>query len=247
MYFVYAHYKSDDQNGLPFYIGKGKNKRDLSTYRNRFWKNIANKHGYVAKRVKDNLTEEEAWDLEKELIKSYGKLIDGTGCLCNISDGGEGASGTIHSQETKNKWSEIKKGKTYEEIYGVEKATYMRELRRKSSTGRIYSEETKKKLSLAKQGKNNPMFGKSPSAEHSKKLSDAKIGKPSNTKGKKYSEEIKQNYKKAARLREADPIKRQKISSKLKGRKFTKETRKKMAESAKLREAKKKLSIIREI
>ena len=246
MFFVYAHYKSDDQNGFPFYIGKGKNKRDLSTYRNRFWKNIANKHGYIVKRIKENLTEQQAWDLEKELIKSYGKLIDGTGCLCNISDGGEGAAGTIHSQETKDKWSKSKKGKTYEEIYGVEKAKFMRESRRKSSTGRIHSEETKKKLSIAKQGEKNPMFGKSPDDEHSKNLSNAKLGKPSNSKGKKYSEETRQNYKKAATLREADPAKRKKRSAKLTGIKRSEETRKKMAEAAILREAKKKLSIIEE-
>ena len=239
MYFVYAHYKSDDQHGLPFYIGKGKNKRDLSTYRNRFWKNIFNKHGYVVKRVKDNLTEEEAWDLEKELIKSYGKLIDGTGCLCNISDGGEGASGTIHSQETKNKWSEIKKGRSLSIEHKLAISNGLK--------GRKHSTETKKKLSDLKQGKKNPMFGKTFTQEHKNKLSKNMIGKPGRTKGKKLSEKARQNMSKAAIIRAKDASISQKISIKLKGIKRSEETRKKMAEAAKLREAKKKLSIIKEI
>jgi hypothetical protein len=236
MYFVYAHYKSDDQNGLPFYIGKGKNKRDLSTYRNRFWKNIANKHGYIVKRVKDNLTEEQAWDLEKELIKSYGKLIDGTGCLSNISDGGEGASGTIHSQETKNKWSEIKKGRSLSIEHKLAISNGLK--------GRKHSAETKKKLSDLKQGKKNPMFGKTFTQEHKNKLSKNMIGKPGRTKGKKLSEKARQNMSKAAIIRAKDTSISQKISIKLKGIKRSEETRKKMAEAAKLREAKKKLSII---
>lgn len=243
MFYVYAHYRADDVDGYPFYIGKGKNKRELSNRRNPLWKNIVAKHGFVSKRVAENLTEQEAWDLEKTLISQFGKLSEGTGCLCNMADGGEGASGTIHSATTKEKWSIAKKGKTWEEIYGVEQAQRMRE-QRKITGRKPHSEETKKKMSLAKQGVNNPMYGKSPDIEHSRKLSEAKIGKPSNAKGKKYSKETRQHYKQAAIIREADPVKREKISKKLKGRTISEETRKRMSDAAKLREAKKKSSII---
>lgn len=239
MFFVYAHYRADDPNGDPFYIGKGKNKRDLSKKRNGLWKNIATKHGFIAKKIKENLTENEAWDLEIQLISRYGKLIDKTGCLANISNGGEGASGTVHSDETKAKWSDAKKGKTWEEIYGVEQAAILRENRKKIK--RTHSDSTKRKMSESKKGKNNPMFGKTVSEEHSKKLSESKIGKPSNSKGKKLSDEAKKNMSVAAKIREADPIKRQKISSKLKGKIVSEETRQKMREAAILREARKKL------
>lgn len=241
MFYVYAHYKADSPNSDPFYIGKGKSLRDLSHKRNLFWKNIVAKHGFVSKRIAENLTEQEAWELEKTFIKQYGKLTEGTGCLCNIADGGEGASGTIHSTETKAKWSVAKKGKTWEEIYGVEQAQRIRE-KRKITGRKPHSEETKTKMSIAKQGVNNPMYGKSPSEEHSRNLSMAKIGKPSNSKGKKHSEKARQNHKKAAIIKAANPVIREKISNSLKGIKRSEETKRKMSEAAKLREAKKKLS-----
>jgi hypothetical protein len=227
-------------NSIPFYIGKGKNNRDLSKKRNRLWTNIANKHGFIVKKLKENLTEQEAWDLEISLIAQYGKLIDDTGCLANITNGGEGASGTIHTTETKDKWSSAKKGKTWEEIYGVEQAAAMREKRK--NIKRTHTSETRRKMSESKQGEKNPMYGKKITDEHSKKLSEAKIGKSSNTKGKIYDQETRQHYKEAAIIREANPIKREKISNSLKGIKRSEETKKKMSEAAKLREANKKLS-----
>ena len=70
----------------------------------------------------------------------------------NIADGGEGASGTTHTDETKAKWSIAKKGKTWEEIYGPEQAQKMRE-QRKITGRKPHSEETKKKISDALKGR----------------------------------------------------------------------------------------------
>lgn len=245
MFFVYAHYRADRPDSDPFYIGKGKNTRDLSKKRNRLWTNIANKHGFVVKKLKENLTEQEAWNLEISLIAQYGKLIDDTGCLANITNGGEGASGTIHTDETKAKWSSAKKGKTWEEIYGVEQAAAIREKRK--ARKRIHSDETRRKMSESKQGEKNPMHGKTITGEHSQKLSQAKIGKPSNSKGKIYNQETRQHYKEAAIIRAADQKINEKISNSLKGIKRSEETKRKMSEAAKLREAKKKSSNIKEI
>jgi uncharacterized membrane protein len=239
MYYVYAHYKADDPNGLPFYIGKGKGKREYSNKRNRFWRNIVSKHGFISKKIADNLSEQAAWDLEILLISQFGKLCDHTGCLSNFSDGGEGAAGTKHTDQTKAKWSAAKKGKTWEEIYGLEQAQVIRE-KRKLTGRKPHSEETKKKLSEAKKGSNNPMFGKKLAPEHRRKLSESKLGN-TNTKGKKYSDKARQNYKKAAKLREADPGKRLNASKKLTGIKRSEETRRRMSVAARLREAKKKL------
>lgn len=51
------------------------------------------------------------------------------------------------SEETKEKLSKAFKGKTYEEIYGLEKAKEIKEKRRISALGKKHNEETKKKLS----------------------------------------------------------------------------------------------------
>jgi len=110
------------------------------------------------------------------------------------------------------------------------------------TSGYQHKENSRKRISESRMGEKNPMYGKSPTPAHSRKLSLAKIGKPSNAKGKKYSEETRQNYKKAAIMRAKDPLINAKISNSLKGIKRSEETRKKMAEAAKLREAKKKLS-----
>ena len=240
MYYVYAHYKADDPDGLPFYIGKGKNQRDLSQTRNQFWKNISKKHGFVSKRLHENLTEQEAWGIETALIEQYGKLSEGTGCLCNLSNGGEGASGVVHSTETKQKWSNAKKGKTWEEIYGIEQANKMREDRKKIK--RVHSAETREKMSASKKGENNPMFAKTFSDEHKEKLSEARIGKPSPTKGIKHSDKARQNYAKAAKIRATRADIYEKVSSKLTGITRSEETKKKMSDAAKAREALKKLN-----
>lgn len=236
MFYVYAHYKADDPNGLPFYIGKGKDSRDSSHKRNQYWKNIVSRHGFVSKRLYENLTEQEAWDIEVALINQYGRLVEGTGCLCNFSTGGEGASGVVHSEETKKKWSDAKKGKTWEEIYGVEQAQQLREKRKQVK--RQQTPETRKKISEAQKGKK----GKPHSEETKLKMSATRTGKPSPLKGIQYSEESRQNYKKAAILRGSRTDIYEKVSSKLTGIKRSEETRKKMSDAAKAREALKKLN-----
>jgi len=76
--------------GTAFYVGKGKGKRAYATTnRSGDWNDhVANlKDGYEVEIEKDNLTEMEAGDLERELIAKHGKLLDGTGTLVNRTDG----------------------------------------------------------------------------------------------------------------------------------------------------------------
>ena len=84
MAYIYAHY-TKDTNEL-FYIGKGTGNRAWNIWkRNPYWKNKVQKHGLVVKILHDNLTEEEAFTKEKELITEVGLEN-----LTNIQEGGNG-------------------------------------------------------------------------------------------------------------------------------------------------------------
>jgi len=99
-YYVYVHRKKSD-NSI-FYVGKGKGWRayDFKT-RSTFWKKTANKYGVTVGFVAVNLQDWYALELECSLILKYGRKNNKTGFLVNLTDGGEGASGAIKTQEEK--------------------------------------------------------------------------------------------------------------------------------------------------
>ena len=98
MFYVYLHL-TEDTNEV-FYVGKGKGSRAYKlSGRNKFWHNVVNKHGFVVKIIEENLTEEQSILLEQKLINEYGRRNLGTGKLVNLTDGGEGVSGKIYTDE----------------------------------------------------------------------------------------------------------------------------------------------------
>jgi hypothetical protein len=154
-YYTYAYLREDR---TPYYIGKGKEDRIYSKQKN--IKPPKDKSRVIY--LKQNLTEEEAFKHEIYMIDVFGRKDLGTGILHNRTDGGEGSSGCIPSEETKRKLSEVNKGKTLSE-----------ETRRKigeASKGKTVSEETKRKMSDANKGH-------IVSEESRKKMSDAQKGK----------------------------------------------------------------------
>jgi hypothetical protein len=111
---VYMHLKSTDST--PFYVGicknTQKNKRPFEkSRRSEIWKRTYRKHGREVIILQDSISEQSAKNLEKWLIHMYGKRIDNKGPLVNITDGGEGFS-SKHSEDSKRKMSNSKKGKT---------------------------------------------------------------------------------------------------------------------------------------
>lgn len=102
-FYVYAHLASSTRaKGELFYIGKGRGKRAWrDTDRNDYWHKIVAKYGYSVQILADNLSEQQAFELEKAFI-----LISGREVLCNMTDGGDGVSGHIHSPETRKKLSD---------------------------------------------------------------------------------------------------------------------------------------------
>ena len=163
-FYVYAHIRLDKME--TFYIGKGKGERAYDLARNEHHDNISNKYGHAVVIIKDNLTEEEAFELERDTIEDYvfnlgygidiigfNNEEDEIGHLTNCTWGGEGSSGFHHSEETKQKISESEKGEKH----------YM--------YGKHRSEETKRKMSEIMSGENNPMYGKYHSEEAKLKMS----------------------------------------------------------------------------
>jgi len=119
IYYVYAYLREDQ---TPYYIGKGKGYRAYD-------KSDHIKHGIqlppTRSRIiilQEKLTNEQAMDLETDLIKKYGRKDLGTGILYNKTDGGvspilygehNGMTGKKHNEETLHKISLAKKGSKY--------------------------------------------------------------------------------------------------------------------------------------
>lgn len=89
--YVYVHTRLD--NGLPFYVGKGKGNRYKSPMqRNKHWHNLVNKHnGFNYHKLVENIDDEFAYLIEQEVISKY-KWLGYP--LVNKTDGGEGVSGS---------------------------------------------------------------------------------------------------------------------------------------------------------
>lgn len=170
IFYVYRHRRLDDFS--IFYIGIGylKNyKRAFSKEnRNRYWKNIVNKHGYQVEIIAENLTKEEACDLEIFLILQYGRKDLGEGRLVNMTSGGEGTFGRIMED-----WQ---RQKLREERSGENGYWYGKRGDELPWTGRKITEQERKERSIRFSGENNPMYGHSWSDEAKKALSEKKKG-----------------------------------------------------------------------
>ncbi len=98
-FFVYVDFKEDD--GKPFYVGKGNENRVKDLDRNQLHTNIKNKHGMVRKILLETLSEQEAFKKEIELIQELKTHIDLGEGGANFTLGGEGSSGYKFSEEQK--------------------------------------------------------------------------------------------------------------------------------------------------
>lgn len=111
MFYVYVYRDPrPTKSNLPVYVGKGTGDRDIShwskgSHNKPFQDFISHlkQRGLVApcERVFETEVEAEAFAKEIELIALYGRRNTGTGTLFNLTDGGEGATGAIRSEEEK--------------------------------------------------------------------------------------------------------------------------------------------------
>lgn len=182
MYYIYSYLREDLS---PYYIGKGKDQRAYSKGRNEV---RPPRDKSRVKIIKGNLTEQEAFELEKLYILMFGRIDNETGILRNKTDGGEGPSGRIDSEETRKKKSISLTGRKIRKETG-EKIS--RVLRAKNIR---HSEEHKRYLS-------EKLKGRKCTEEHKRKVSEAKKGfrhteeakrkMSENSKGKKHTQEWK--------------------------------------------------------
>lgn len=157
MAYVYRHIRLDKNE--PFYIGIGSDikyhRAGEKTRRNNIWKKIVDKTEYEIEILIDGITYEQAKKKEIEFIQLYGRIIDGSGILSNLTTGGEGAKGHIVTQETIDKI-------------------------RNAQIGRKFTKEHIDKIRIARIGCKMPKRTK----EHQEKLANALKGKPRNEQTK---------------------------------------------------------------
>jgi len=152
IYYVYA-YLTD--SGIPYYIGKGKNKRAWIKSKNEKITIPKNKSKIVF--LEKNLTEVGSLAIERRMIKWYGRVDNGTGILQNKTDGGQGHSGKICSDETRLKMSMSAKGRKLSE-------------ETKQKMRKPKSEETRQKMRQPKSEKSKQNLRKPRSEEFKSKL-----------------------------------------------------------------------------
>lgn len=162
MYYTYGHYKKDSKQ--LFYIGKGKNNRAYEKdSRSDYWNNIVNKHDYTIEIFAEWQSETDAFIHEKFLIECFRDLTQ----LCNLTDGGDGCSGYV--------WTEEQKAKL--------------KLRTHSNLGKRTPDHVREKIKLSQLG----VLRGPHSKEHSEKISLSHKGK---TKSKEHVAKMTENAKK---------------------------------------------------
>ncbi len=166
MFYVYLHIRND--NGTPFYVGKGHGKRYKCRDRsNNYWKNIVNKYDFDIIFLEENLTEEEAFELEIYWIQRIGRITDNTGPLVNGTIGGDGTAG--------RSWEGLRNGE------------------KNPMYGRKQTAETKRKISESKKGKSRPAHVQ----KILRTIGKGKVGELSSRYGTKHSDQTKEKMRQA--------------------------------------------------
>lgn len=165
---VYLHKKPC---GEVFYVGIGskKSRPKSKSGRNRYWKNVVNKHGYEVEVVLTNISREEACNIEIGLIKYYGRRDLKKGTLVNLTDGGDLHLGKKISKRQKellrsyrlgSKLTDEHKKNISESLKGGKRTDAQKLKMSRSRKGFRVKDETKKKLSELNKGALSPVSRK---------------------------------------------------------------------------------------
>jgi hypothetical protein len=204
--YTYMHCRPGQS--APFYIGKGVGRRAWHKGgRNKHWHNVVAKNGFDVHILARWPSEREAIDHEVFLIDTFRSAgIE----LCNVTSGGEGASGMRHTDEAKAKVSAANKGRS--------QSTEWREALANRMRGRIVTESERDKKRARMTG-----IEKTPELiESYLPALRAAMAKP----------EVRAKIAAAARKRTHSAETRAKMAASARGRKHSAETRAKMSDSA---------------
>lgn len=177
-YYVYIYWRLDTNE--PFYIGKGHDNRWKTLKReNTHFNNIVNKYPIAVEIIKDNLTEEQAHNIEcwiiHQLVFDYGYSIDIPNNrskergrhLVNATWGGEGTSGKCHKGKNNPMWKH-----DWGENHPMKGKKHKKESKEKISRTRI-------EKGIGK-GENHPNHGKHLSQETKDKLREKGLERAEN-------------------------------------------------------------------
>lgn len=246
--YCYLREKEDrfGRYGTIYYVGKGRPNRPYQCYKySRTVKCPRDRENNIVILHK-NLKEETAFDYEKKLIELYGR-IDTTefGVLRNLTDGGEGPTGILITEEKRKKLSGEKNG-----MYGKKHTAEARKIMSEKSRAYVNSPGAREQMSIrAREAMSSPEVRqkisegvlRSITDERRKRMSESRKGKKrspesirksaeSNT-GKKRTQETKDKISASNKgKKRSEEVKRRK-SEQMKGRKASEETRRKMSEA----------------
>jgi hypothetical protein len=188
LFYSYSWLRED---GTSYYKGKGCGNRAFEKHQN------GSRHINPPKestRViwQYHASEKDALETEVFFIAFRGRKDLGTGCLRNMTDGGEGTSGYRHTKEAIALITESSRNRIFSEEFCQRQREFM--------LGSHPSETTIQKMKERSTG-NKYHLGHHHSPESNEKNRQSHLGKPSQMKGKHQTEEACKNYSKAAKKR----------------------------------------------
>lgn len=163
-YYIYRHIRLDTNQ--VFYIGKGKLRKNsyerayATSRRNQFWHNVVNKNGgkYEIEILMEFDNEVDCDNKEKEFIALYGRADLHKGTLTNLTDGGDGSTNIVCTEQTRQKLRARFSGKNHPNF------------------GKKLSAETCRKKSEALKGKKHHLFGKKLTKKWKDNIRKSKFG-----------------------------------------------------------------------
>lgn len=182
-YYVYILF---DWLGIPRYVGKGKGKRDqshetatdpINILKNEFVEQTWTMLEEIPKiRIRENLTEQEAFYMEIVFIKALGRIDLGTGPLTNMTDGGEGCinAARIGGKVTASRMTAVERR---------ERASRMGKIGGKLGGSANTPKQLEARMRVIKLA-SDARRGSTNTPEHRQNISNARRGQPSSNRGK---------------------------------------------------------------